>query len=170
MAVKLLMTWDMVPGREQEYFEFLVREFVPGMQRLGIQPTEAWYTTYGEAPQMLTGFVAEEMKHREACNLPPLWRLAMVVLRDPKYDKLEAAAGAMRQRLDRIITRQRLTAKVRGPMPAVISRIQRFHRVQFIIQAPDAGVMRRLFAGLRAERPIRPAVKIAIDIDPVNLL
>ncbi|MFX0145699.1 MAG: hypothetical protein ACFE9C_16660 [Candidatus Hodarchaeota archaeon] len=61
MAVKLLMTWDMVPGREQEYFEFLVREFVPGMQRLGIQPTEAWYTTYGEAPQMLTGFVAEEM-------------------------------------------------------------------------------------------------------------
>jgi hypothetical protein len=61
MAVKLLMTWDMVPGREQEYFEFLVREFVPGMQKLGIQPTEAWFTTYGDAPQMLTGFVAEEM-------------------------------------------------------------------------------------------------------------
>ena len=56
------MTWDMVPGREQEYFEFLVREFVPGMQRLGIQPTEAWYTTYGNAPQMLTGFVAEDLE------------------------------------------------------------------------------------------------------------
>ncbi len=62
MAVKLLMTWDMVPGREQEYFEFLVREFVPGMQRLGIQPSEAWYTTYGDAPQMLTGFVAEDVE------------------------------------------------------------------------------------------------------------
>jgi hypothetical protein len=61
MAVKLLMTWDMVPGREQEYFEFLVREFVPGMQKLGVQPTEAWFTTYGDAPQMLTGFVAEEL-------------------------------------------------------------------------------------------------------------
>jgi hypothetical protein len=59
MAVKLLMTWDMVPGQEQEYFEFLVREFVPGMQKLGIQPVEAWYTTYGEGPQMQTGFVAE---------------------------------------------------------------------------------------------------------------
>ena len=59
MALKLLMTWDMVPGREQEYFEFLVREFVPGLQRLGVQPTEAWYTTYGEGPQMLAGFVAE---------------------------------------------------------------------------------------------------------------
>ena len=61
MAVKLLMTWDMVPGREQEYFEFLVREFVPGMQKLGIQPSEAWYTTYGDAPQMLTGFVGEDV-------------------------------------------------------------------------------------------------------------
>jgi hypothetical protein len=59
MTVKLLMTWDIVPGREQEYFEFVVREFVPGMQRLGIRPTEAWYTTYGSRPQILTGGVAE---------------------------------------------------------------------------------------------------------------
>ena len=62
MAVKLLMTWDIVPGREQEYFEFVVREFVPGMQRLGITPTEAWYTTYGKRPQILTGGITETMK------------------------------------------------------------------------------------------------------------
>ena len=61
MAVKLLMTWDILPGREQEYFEFVVREFVPGMQRLGIQPTEAWYTTYGDRPQILTGGVTDSM-------------------------------------------------------------------------------------------------------------
>jgi hypothetical protein len=61
MSVKLLMTWDILPGREQDYFEFVVREFVPGMQRLGIQPTEAWYTTYGDRPQILTGGVTENM-------------------------------------------------------------------------------------------------------------
>jgi len=54
------------------------------------------------------------------------------------------------------------------PMPAVISRIERFHRIQIIVQTPDAGAMRRLFSVLRADRPIRPAVKIAVDIDPVN--
>ena len=59
MTVKLLMTWDIIPGKEQEYFEFVVREFVPGMQGLGIQPTEAWYTVYGESPQILMGIVAE---------------------------------------------------------------------------------------------------------------
>ena len=38
MAVKMLMTWDIIPGREQEYFEFVVRDFIPGVQRLGLEP------------------------------------------------------------------------------------------------------------------------------------
>jgi primosomal protein N' len=42
--------------------------------------------------------------------------------------------------------------------------------MQIIIQAPEAATIQRLFAGLRSQRAIRPAVKIAIDIDPVNLL
>jgi len=116
------------------------------------------------------GFVKEELKHRRACNLPPFWRLAVVVLRDMKFDKLEAACRKMRQRIDRIIEREALKVTVRGPMPAVINRIQRFHRMQIIIQAPEATTIHRLFSRLRTEPPIRPAVKIAIDIDPINLL
>ncbi len=53
MAVKLLMTWDILPGREQEYFEFVVRDFIPGVQRLGMEPSDAWFTMYGEQPQIL---------------------------------------------------------------------------------------------------------------------
>jgi primosomal protein N' (replication factor Y) len=116
------------------------------------------------------GFVTEELKHRRACNLPPFWRLAVVVLRDMKFEKLDAACKQMRQRIDRIIEREALEVTVRGPMPAVISRIQRFHRMQIIIQAPEATTIQRLFSCLRAEPPIRPAVKVAIDIDPINLL
>ena len=56
MAVKLLMTWDILPGREQEYFEFVVRDFIPGMQRLGMEPSDAWFTMYGEQPQIMAGF------------------------------------------------------------------------------------------------------------------
>lgn len=55
MAVKLLMSWDILPGREQEYFEFVVREFIPGMQRLGLEPTDAWFTMYGDQPQIIAG-------------------------------------------------------------------------------------------------------------------
>ena len=117
-----------------------------------------------------SGFVKQELRHRQACNLPPFWRLARIVLRDMKFDKLEAACQQMRQRIDTVIARDGLQATVRGPMPAVISRVQRFHRMQIIIQAPQPAAIQRLFAGLRAESPIRPSVKIAIDIDPINLL
>jgi primosomal protein N' (replication factor Y) len=116
------------------------------------------------------GFVKEELKHRKACNLPPFWRLAVIVMRDMSFEKLEAACEQMKQRIDRIVESQRLETTVRGPMPALISRIQRFHRMQIIIQAPRAETIQQLFASLRAAGPVRPAVKVAIDIDPVNLL
>ncbi len=59
--VKLLMSWDIKPGSESEYFEFIVREFAPGLMKLGIQPTEVWYTVVGNGPQILTGGVAEDL-------------------------------------------------------------------------------------------------------------
>jgi len=54
MAVKLLMTWDILPGREQEYFEFIVRDWIPGLQKLGMEPSDAWFTMYGDQPQIMT--------------------------------------------------------------------------------------------------------------------
>ena len=59
--VKLLMSWDIKTGHEQSYFEFVMQEFAPGLMRLGLQPTEAWYTVYGEGPQILTGAVANDI-------------------------------------------------------------------------------------------------------------
>lgn len=61
MMVKLLMSWDIKPGYDAEYFEFVVRDFVPGITRLGLQPTEAWFTLYGDSPQVLTGGIAENL-------------------------------------------------------------------------------------------------------------
>lgn len=57
MAVKLILTWDILPEREQEYFEFVVREFIPGVQRLGFDLSDAWATVYGTRPQILVGAV-----------------------------------------------------------------------------------------------------------------
>ena len=60
--VKLLMSWDIKPGSESDYFEFVVREFAPGIMKMGVQPTEAWYTVFGDGPQILTGAVAEDLQ------------------------------------------------------------------------------------------------------------
>jgi primosomal protein N' (replication factor Y) len=116
------------------------------------------------------GFVKEELTHRSACNLPPFWRLALITLRDRTHEKLELAAKLMREKIDRIVSDQQLQVRVRGPIQAIISRIQTFHRMQIILQAPQPAVLHRLFTTLRNSPPIRPAVTIAVDIDPIDLL
>lgn len=65
MAVKILMTWDILPGREQDYFEFVVRDFIPAMQRLGMEVSDAWFTMYGDQPQILA---AAQMPSINAIN------------------------------------------------------------------------------------------------------
>ena len=60
MSVKVIMTWDIAAERDQEYFEFIIGEFVPGVQRLGLQPAEAWATLYGSYPQIQVGLLATD--------------------------------------------------------------------------------------------------------------
>jgi len=57
VPVKLLMSWDIAPDREQEYFEFVVREFIPGVQKMGFELSDAWATVFGNQPQILVGAV-----------------------------------------------------------------------------------------------------------------
>ncbi len=60
--IKLLLTWDIKPGQDQEYFEFMVREFAPGITRLGLTPTEAWFAVYGDCPQILMEGVTDDLE------------------------------------------------------------------------------------------------------------
>jgi hypothetical protein len=60
------MTWDIAADHEQEYFEFVIGEWVPGVQRLGFQPVDAWATVFGAYPQIQVGLLADnEPKARE---------------------------------------------------------------------------------------------------------
>ncbi len=60
MKMKLLMQWDIRPGREGQYFEFMVREFAPSVMKMGLQIVSAWYTLYGEPPRILLAGVARD--------------------------------------------------------------------------------------------------------------
>ncbi len=72
--MKLLLTWDIKPGQESEYFEFVVREFAPGIMKLGLQPTEAWYTMYGKCPQIMTSGITDDMPTMEKVLASSEWQ------------------------------------------------------------------------------------------------
>jgi hypothetical protein len=71
---KLLMSWNIRPGREDECLEFIIREFGPGLVKLGVRPTDAWYTQYGECPQILTGGVTEDLESLQHALASDEWR------------------------------------------------------------------------------------------------
>ncbi len=61
-SIKILMNWDIKPGLDQEYFEFVMREWVPNTTKLGLTPTEAWYNVYTDSdiPKIMAGAIAED--------------------------------------------------------------------------------------------------------------
>ena len=61
MTVKLVLTWDIAPDHEQDYFEFVINEFVPGVQRMGLRPAEAWATVFGDYPQIQVNILGEDL-------------------------------------------------------------------------------------------------------------
>jgi hypothetical protein len=82
MPVKVLMTWDIAGERDQEYFEFIIGEFIPGVQRLGLQPAEAWATIYGSYPQIQVGLIASDVAQARRVLESSDWTL----LQDKLFD------------------------------------------------------------------------------------
>lgn len=74
MAVKLIMTWDILPEREQEYFEFVVREFIPGVQQLGFDLSDAWATVFGNQPQIMVGVILSSKSKMRQVMDSPAWQ------------------------------------------------------------------------------------------------
>ena len=59
--VKLLMTWDVRPGKEEPHIEFVAKTFIPRMVRLDMRLIDIWSTLYGQdVPQMSIGWAAED--------------------------------------------------------------------------------------------------------------
>jgi hypothetical protein len=82
MNIKVIMTWDIIPGREQEYFEFVVRNFMPGVQKLGMALSDAWVTIYGDHPQILVGAVVPGLERAHEIVKSDEWELLNQQLKD----------------------------------------------------------------------------------------
>jgi len=94
--VKLLMSWDIVPGRESEYFEFIVKEWAPGLQKLGVETNEVWFTVYGSCPQILTSGLAQDAETVRTVLASADWNKLVSRLKEYVSDfthKLVPAAG-----------------------------------------------------------------------------
>ena len=67
MEVKLLLVYNIKPNREAEYYRYVLGEFLPTLQNMGLIMVEGWHTAYGDYPMRLIAFRAEnEIEMRTA--------------------------------------------------------------------------------------------------------
>ena len=75
--LKVVISYDMQEGREQDCQEYLVNKLAPGLAKLGFQMSDVWYTVWGQSPQITSGGELEDMNQARGIFLSSDWeRLA----------------------------------------------------------------------------------------------
>jgi primosomal protein N' (replication factor Y) len=113
----------------------------------------------------VTGFVEQEMLLRQELGYPPFSRLALV-----RVDAVdEARARSAAERLARIARQEGQGAEVLGPAPAPLLRLRNRYRYRFLVRSTDRAALRSALLAV-ARAPADRQARIAIDVDPVNML
>jgi primosomal protein N' (replication factor Y) (superfamily II helicase) len=107
-------------------------------------------------------FVKHETEFRYATNYPPFTRVARLLGRDTKADRIRAEAQELAAQLDALLTKRGMArGSLIGPAPCFFAKVRDEYRWQIVIRHPDpASIMRELKLGMNWR----------IDIDPVNML
>jgi hypothetical protein len=75
--IKVVISYDMQEGREQDCQEYLVNKLAPGLARLGFQVSDVWYTVWGHSPQITSGGEMDDLAQARGIFLSSDWdRLA----------------------------------------------------------------------------------------------
>ncbi len=75
--LKVVISYDMEEGREQDCQEYLVNKLAPGLANMGFQVSDVWYTVWGQSPQITSGGEIENIDQARGIFLSDDWtRLA----------------------------------------------------------------------------------------------
>ena len=59
---KLLIRYNVNSDTNEAYFQFVINEFIPAMQELGLYMIQVYLTAYGNYPLRQVEFVAEDIE------------------------------------------------------------------------------------------------------------
>jgi hypothetical protein len=59
---KLLVTYDIRPDMVEKYYYYVLKEFVPELETMGLYMFKVWHIAYGDYPVRQLEFVAEDLE------------------------------------------------------------------------------------------------------------
>ncbi len=74
---KLIMTYDIQVGKQSEYSQFILGQFIPGIQALNLYVMGVYHTVYGNYPARQAEFAAES------------WEIMVNAIQAERFQELE---------------------------------------------------------------------------------
>lgn len=72
--VKLVLSFDIRPGTQQVYYQFMISQFIPAAQGMGLQMSDAWHTVYGNYPGRSSSFIGSSLEEVQLVLDSPEWQ------------------------------------------------------------------------------------------------
>ncbi len=149
-------------GRSEQLGRVVVQTFSPDDPAITLAAAHDYDT-----------FAKREIALRAEVGLPPISRMARIVVRDKDHVAGYENAKKLARHLEDANRELGTVVRIRGPVPCPIARIADHHRQQIeLIAGPPnaAGKLQKLMTALRNSQLLISDATTAIDVDPVALL
>ena len=113
------------------------------------------------------GFAAKELAYRRVMNYPPYSALALLLVKDRRFERARAGADLVAEALR---ARGAKGLQVLGPAPAPLERLRGEYRVQVLVKAAGRRAMQEVLSAMLEDLD-RKRVRVedlVIDVDPLS--
>ncbi len=74
MTVKLMHYWTIIPSKVDEYADFIIKKFIPGINGLGIHTVAGWSVLVGSYSEVIVETVSNDLDQLEMALKSPEYR------------------------------------------------------------------------------------------------
>ncbi len=135
------------------------------------KPAIVYFQTYNRNTKMISEitnsnpniFLDREIEIRKKNKLPPFERFISLILTGENEQRLEKDAFYFKD-----FIKNKIDAKVLGPVSAPIFRLKRKFRVRLLIRGSKSLKLQNSIAELIAKYQFSNGIKLTVDVDPIN--
>ena len=135
------------------------------------EPSTVYFQTYHYNTKMISDitdknpeiFLDKEIEIRKKNNLPPFQRFISLILTGENQIKLEKEAMKLK-----LSIKNKIYAKVLGPVSAPIFRLKRKYRVRLLIRGPKTLKLQNSLASIISKYKFSSGIKLSVDVDPIS--
>ena len=135
------------------------------------KPATVYFQTYNANTKMISEitnsnpdiFLERELEVRKKNKLPPFERFISLILTGENEQKLEKDAFYFKN-----FIKDKINAKVLGPVSAPIFRLKRKFRVRLLIRGSKSLKLQNSIAELIPKYKFSNGIKLTVDVDPIN--